>query len=341
MKRLSILFLLLTVLMGGSYYALRLETVTDWLTITLTLAMITVGPTLIYFLLIKPKAMPKLWIYLSFLACLGAAYLIIPSSQKGYLNTILFWLLPVIEVSVVLIVIYGIVKSVRTYRSVETGEKLNFLEVVENALKPKLGNGFILHAVLTELSVFYYSLFVWFKKPSVNANDTFTYHKDSQIKTIVILFSVLIVVEGVLFHFLLQRWSEVVAWIFTVLNAYGLLYIIGLYNSVKFLPHVIGENYLIIRLGYQSSIKVDIHNIARTQVAETHSITDKVSKDTYYSLLTIDSPQYEIILKEPALMKGSYGKKTYVNSVVFRADDSRELVESIESIQLSNSNNMG
>lgn len=326
--------------MGVSYYTLRLETITDWLTITLTLAMIIVGPTLIYFLFIRPRSMPKLWVYLSFLACLGAAYLIIPSSQKGYLNTILFWLLPVIEVSVVLIVVYGIVKSVRSHRSVQSDEKLNFLEVVENALKPKLGNGFILHAVLTELSVFYYSLFVWFKKPSVIVNDTFTYHKDSQIKTIVILFSVLIVAEGILFHFLLQRWSEVVAWIFTVLNAYGLLYIIGLYNSVKCLPHVIGENYLIIRLGYQSSIKVDIHNIERTQVAEARSITDKVSKDTYYSLLTIDSPQYEIILKEPALMKGSYGKKTYVNSVVFRADDSHGLVESIESLQISNSNNM-
>ena len=177
-----------------------------------------------------------------------------------------------------------------------------------------------------------------FKKPSTNVNGTFTYHKNSQIKTIVILCSGLIVLEGELFHFLLQRWSEIIAWVFSDLNVYGLLYIIGLYNSVKFLPHVIGENYLIIRLGYQSSIKVDINNIERIQTAKESSITDKISRDTYYSLLKIDSPQYEIILKEPALMKSSYGKKTYVNSVVFKADKSRELMESIKSIKMSNSN---
>lgn len=173
MKQLSILFVLLVVLMGGSYYTLRLVNITDWLTITLTLLIIFVGPTLIYFLFIRPRSMPKLWVYLSFLACLGAAYLIIPSSKRGYLNTTLFWLLPIIEISVILIVVYGIFKSVRGYRSIQSNEKHNFLEVLEIALKPKLGNGFVLHAVLTELSVFYYSILIWFKKPSVNANGIF------------------------------------------------------------------------------------------------------------------------------------------------------------------------
>lgn len=143
--------------MGGNYYTLRLENISDWLTVTLTLAMITVGPTLIYFLFIRPRSMPKLLVYLSFLVCLGTAYLIIPSSQRGYLNRILFWLLPII-ISVLLIVVYGIFKSVRGYRSIKTDKKHDFLEVVEIALKPKLGNGFVLHAVLTELSVFYYSV---------------------------------------------------------------------------------------------------------------------------------------------------------------------------------------
>lgn len=81
-------------------------------------------------------------------------------------------------------------------------------------------------AVLTEINVFYYSLCIWFKKPNINEAGAFSYHKTSQIKTIVMLFSVLIIVEGVLIHFLLQRWSEIIAWIVTVLNIYGILYII-------------------------------------------------------------------------------------------------------------------
>ncbi|MDQ0927719.1 hypothetical protein QFZ25_001779 [Bacillus atrophaeus] len=341
MKRFSILFVLLILLLGGSCYTLRLENIADWLTITLTLAMITIGPTLTYFLFVRPRLMPKLLVYLSFLVCLGVAYLIIPSSQSGYLNKILVWILPVIEISVILIVAYGIFKSVKRYRMIQSYEKHNFLEVVEIALTPKLGSGFVLHAVLTELSVFYYSIFVWFKKPSGKPNGSFTYHKDSQIKTFVILFSILIVLEGVLFHFVLQLWSEIAAWVFTVLNVYALFYMIGLYNSVKYLPHVIGKNTLIIRLGYQSGIKVDINNIEDIHTARKSGITDKISKDTYYSLLNIDSPQYEIILKEPTLMISSYGRKRYVNAVLFRADNPREFVESIKRIQMSNSNSNG
>lgn len=339
MKRLSVLLVSLLLLMGGSYYTLRLENISDWLTITLTLAMIIIGPILIFFLLIKPKSLPKLWVYLSFLVCLGAAYLIIPSSQGGYLNKILVWLLPIIEVSVIVIVVYGIITSIRSYRSINSDENHSFLEVIEIGLKPKLGEGFVLNAVLTELSVLYYSIFIWFKKPPNIDSNSFTYHKNSQIKTIVILFSILIVVEGILLHYVVQMWSTIAAWILTVLNIYALFYMIGLYNSVRFLPHIIAKDHLIIRLGYQSSIKVDSNSIETIKTAKESSLLDEVSKDTYYSLLKIDSPQYELILKEPTLMKGSYGKKTYVSSVVFRADNPKNLVESINAIKASASTN--
>lgn len=49
-----------------------------------------------------------------------------------------------------------------------------------------------------------------------------------KIKTIVIVFSILIILEGILFHFLFQLWSDVLAWIFTIPNIFALLYMIGL-----------------------------------------------------------------------------------------------------------------
>lgn len=45
----------------------------------------------------------------------------------------------------------------------------------------------------------------------------------------------------------------------------------------------------------------------------------------------MDSPQYEIFLKEPVLMKSSYGRKKYVTSVVFRTDDPIKMVKEINS----------
>ena len=332
MKRLliPILLALLLVLMGGSYFILRLDNVNNLIASILKLAMIFMGPLSIYLLWIRPRSLPKLLAYLSFILCLGAAHFIIPSTYKGFFNQTLIWLLPVLEVSIIILVVYSTTKSIIRYRAIRSNKPHHFLEVIRISLEPKLGSGFILEAVLTELSVLYYSIFVWFNKPNLE-NGTYTYHKKSQIKTIVILFSILIAVEGAFFHYLIQTWRVTFAWIFTILNLYALFYMVGLYNSVKFLPHVINQNKLIIRLGYQSSIELDIENIESIKHAREIEFGAKAPKDTYISLLKTDTPQYELFLKESIPMKGSYGKRRYVNSVVFRADEPNKLMEDIQS----------
>ena len=319
--------------MGGSYFILRINNISNVTVILLTLTLIILPPTSIYWLLIRPRSMPKLFVYLSFIVCFGASYLIIPSSQKGFFNQILIWLIPVLEVSIVIVVVYSIIRSIIRYKRNDESKENDFLEITRISLEPKLGNGFVLGAILTELSVFYYSIVGWFRKPTVIENEkVYSYHKTSQIKAIVIVFSILITLEGILFHFLIQLWSDVAAWIFTILNIYALLYMMGLYNSVRFLPHIIYFDKLIIRLGYQSSIELDIRNIESIQTAKKQGgIGEKIPKETYYAMLNMDSPQYEIFLKEPALMKSSYGRKKYVKTVVFRTDEPIKMVDEINS----------
>ncbi|MFA1819048.1 hypothetical protein ACDX78_02395 [Virgibacillus oceani] len=232
-----------------------------------------------------------------------------------------------------IVVVYSIIKSIIRHKRNNKSKDNDFLEITRISLEPKLGNGFVLGAILTELSVFYYSIVGWFKKhPVIEKGKVYSYHKNSQIKAIVIVFSILIILEGILLHSLIQLWSDVAAWIFTILNIYALLYMIGLYNSVRFLPHIIYFDKLIIRLGYQSSIELDIKNIESIETAkEQGGIGEKTPKETYYSLLNLDSPQYEIFLKEPALMMSSYGRKKYVKTVVFRTDDPIKMVKEINS----------
>ncbi|PKR77318.1 hypothetical protein CEY16_11330 [Halalkalibacillus sediminis] len=197
-------------------------------------------------------------------------------------------------------------------------------------LKPKL-NSFIFETFLTEFNVFYYSIIGWFKQPNVNDSEkTYSYHKTSQLKTFVIVFSIIILLEGILFHYLIQLWSDVAAWVFTALNIYALLYIIGLYNSAKLLPHRLFLDHLIIHFGFQSSIKLNLSDIDCIKaVEEKGDIWGDKPKDKYHSVLNVDSPQYEIFLKEPSLMKSSYGKKKYVKSVLFRADNPTKMLEKI------------
>ncbi|MEK4081556.1 hypothetical protein [Solibacillus sp. FSL K6-1126] len=330
--KLSMLLAVLTVTMIGSYFMLRLNNISDLVVIVITLVLVILCPLSIYLLLIRPRTLPKLFIYLSFILCLGATYFIIPPFQRDFLNKILVWLIPFVEISVIVLVIYSIVKSIISYKRINSNESYNFLEVTKMSLEPKLGSGFVLEAVLTEIGVFYYGILVWFKKPYIKENEVFTYHKTSQIKTIVIVFSFLIAIESVLFHLLIQLWSDIAAWVFTVLNIYALFYMVGLYNSSRFLPHVINRDKLTIRLGYQSSIELDISNIESIKDAKQVGFGDKIPKETYYSLLNIDTPQYELFLKEPVLMKGSYGKRRYVKTVIFRSDEPNRIINRINSI---------
>ena len=326
-----ILFVLIITLFSGSYFILRVDNISNFVVILLMLTLIFLSPVSIYWLWIRPRSMSKLFVYLSFVLCLGASYLIIPFTQKDFSDQILVWLLPVLEVSIIIVVVYSIAKTIIRYKANNNNKYNDFLKVMRISLEPKLGNGFILEAVLTELSVLYYSILVWFKNPSEELEGSYTYHKSSQIKMIVILFSILIAVEGAFFHFLIQRWSDIFAWIFTVLNIYALLYMMGLYNSVRFLPHFIRRDKLIIRLGFQSSIEIGIDNIESIKKARESEFGVRIPKNTYYSLLKIDTPEFELNLKEPTLMRGSYGRKKYVDTVIFRADEPKKMIEEIHS----------
>ncbi len=324
--RLPILLLLLSVLMGGSYFILRLNNIGNITVPLITIALFILPSITIYWLLIRPGSMTKLLVYPALIVCLGASYFIIHASQKGFFNQVLVWLLPVLEISIVIAVLYSIIKGIVHYK--KANKSKGFLEIVGMSLEPRLGDGFVLGAILTELNVAYYSIFSFTKKAAVSNNETaYFYHKTSQIKTFVTVFSILIVLEGILFHFVIQLWSDIAAWIFTILNIYALLYITGLYHSVRLLPHMIQSDKLIIRLGYQSNIKLDISNIESIKnTKKKGGIGEKIPKETYFAMLNLDSPQYEILLRVPALMRGSYGRKKYVKTIVFRTDEPHKMI---------------
>lgn len=251
--------------------------------------------------------------------------------SRAYLSD-LFWLVIALEACIVTYIIFSVIKSVIGLKN-KTG--IGFNNNIRMVLEQKLGKSFLIEFVITELNVFYYSLLVWFEKTKTADQNvkSFTYHRTSEMKTFIIVFAILIIGEGVLFHYLLQKWNEVIAWIFTVLNVYGILYLVGFYNSAKYLPHIIREEKLIIRLGFQSSITLDIANIEQIARAKEMEFGMKIPKSTYYSLLKLDTPHYELILKEPVEMQGSYGIKKKVDTVVFRADDRDAILEEISLVK--------
>ncbi|MDT8978878.1 hypothetical protein RQP50_21810 [Paenibacillus sp. chi10] len=172
----------------------------------------------------------------------------------------------------------------------------------------------------------YYSIMIWMKKPGKERGEAFSYHQHSQFKTMAVFLSILLIIEGVLFHFLVQMWSELAAWILSAINIYGLFYLMALYKSAKYLPHLVVDNRIIIRCGYQNRIEVPLNNVAVIQKAKEISMGEKIPKDMHYAVIICDSPQYEIVLKEPIETKGLFGRTIPKRSVVFRCDNPEALL---------------
>ncbi|MGG0813443.1 hypothetical protein ABE142_12310 [Paenibacillus alvei] len=169
--------------------------------------------------------------------------------------------------------------------------------------------------------MFYFSIVIWMIKPSKERGELFPYHQHSQFKTMAIFLSILLVIEGVLFHFLVLMWSQLAAWLLSAINIYGTFYMMALYNSAKYLPHLIKGNRIIIRCGYLNSIEVSLDNVAEIQKAKEINMGEKIPKDVRYAVLIFDTPQFEIVLKEPVETKNLLGRTILIRSIVFRCDN--------------------
>ncbi|OBR63254.1 hypothetical protein A7K91_25220 [Paenibacillus oryzae] len=172
-------------------------------------------------------------------------------------------------------------------------------------------------------NTFYYSLFVWFKKkaPPQLRGSVYTYHRGSQLKLLVIFFTILIGVEAALMHFLLSRWNDIVAWIVLVLNVYSILYIIALYQSSRHLLHLLSKDTFYIRMGMQSTIAISLDNIECLRKARQIDLVDKAEEGVYLSFMRFDTPQFEIVLKKPMQINILYGVQRTVSVIIFRVDD--------------------
>lgn len=197
------------------------------------------------------------------------------------------------------------------------------MQKAKKVIYESLGDGRLSGFVFAEVCTIYYSLLVWFKKPAMPQArySVFTYHRESQLKVLVVFFSILIGVEAALLHFLLSMWNAIVSWALLALNIYGILYIIALYQSSRHLPHLLSNDLLYLCMGLQSAITVSLDNIEHFRKARPIDLTSKIEEGIYLSYLRFDTPQFEIVLKNPVQIKTLHGAKKTISVIIFRVDN--------------------
>ena len=167
----------------------------------------------------------------------------------------------------------------------------------------------------TEVAVFFYGIGLWGARPHAPAGTVaFTHYRRSGYAGMVLGFILVMAVEGLAVHLLLQTWSALAAWIFTLGNAYGALWLIADYRLTVLRPILVSDEGVVIRAGLRCSLRVSLE-----QIAAVGPVKPAFGKQSV-NLTFLGTPTHWLTLTEPIDAEGPYGFKRCVRAVGLEID---------------------
>ncbi len=285
------------------------------LSIGLTFDLILTVPA-VYLLLIRKKKIPNISAAAFFTIGLVVATIIIPKNDQSVLMQINLWVVPVVEGTILTLIGLKVRKAIKHYKSSNIVKPDFYSMLNEAALSAMPGK--IGPIVVSEIAVISYGLFYW-KKRTLKDNE-FSYHKNSGIIALLAAVIVMILLETVVTHFLLQTWSRTAAWIFTIVGSYSALQIFGIIRSFSKRPIVIDNGKLLLRYGIFKETAIRLNDIENYEISDRPLDTEKA--EIKLSLLkNIETHNAIIRVKNEHTMDGFYGIKKNFKAVAFYVDD--------------------
>lgn len=229
---------------------------------------------------------------------LRAGGFLLPEVDQQYVPS-LRWVSVLLE----LLVVATLVRRFRRVRS--DGDVLARIRGAASAVFPyeRLAD-----LVAAEAAVLYYAFFSWRAKPETNRNaQAFSCGEASGYSLLGTLLVLLILCEGVPLHFLLLHYNAVAAWVWTGLDAYGLLWAVALIRASKLRMILVDEQWVRIRVGIAWETEIPrkyILSCRRMSSAETLTKTPD-----YLRVVVLNDPQYILQLSQPVVAVGLYGQR--------------------------------
>ncbi len=243
-------------------------------------------PLLYWFFVVRADGARPLTIAPVFVIGTIVAALLIPKPQQHFLQQLKWVFAPVAEV----LAIYGLVRGVRT------------------------GNHRLLEFARAEVSMFHYALFSWTKKPE---REGITFHQNAGWGSILACIFVLIAAEGIGMHLLLGQWSAKAAWIWTALDAWAVIWLLGDYQALRLRQSFVDDHAFHLHYGVRWNVVIPIANIAALDELQGEW---KKRKDVL-KVAILDEPRWLMTLREPMTAHGIAGLRKTITGIALRPDD--------------------
>ncbi|WP_338791291.1 hypothetical protein [Bernardetia sp. MNP-M8] len=321
----------------------------DNLTLAISIDFVLTIP-IIYFLAIRKTKISNLTAITLMIAGLFLGLYFLPKENQVYLQLFKTYFFPVIELSILSVVIWKVSRAIKKYRALKanyevdldkntTDISFDFFTVLRNSCEeilPKLPASLL----ATEIAVVYYSVINW-RKIKINPLKEFTYHKNSGTVGLLGALVFIIAIETIAIHLLLTQWSVVGAWILTILSIYTGFQLLAFAKSFSKRPILIENDTLYLRYGIMSETEIEIKNIKSIEVSEKsleelleiEGIESKDQIKLYQKLSPLGNlEQHNIIIRlhEKAKLNGIYGINKEFEVLAFHVDEKVEFMNQIE-----------
>ncbi len=287
------------------------------LTTAITLDLLITIP-FVYFLLIRKKDIPKFTVFTMFIVGLITASLILPTSQRSLLDWVMTYILPIVETTVLITLIYKVVKINKAYKTQKL-DNPDFFNTITQAATEILP-GRVGKLLATEVSVIHYALLNWKKRP-LKINE-YTYHKKSGIIMILSFLLALLLVETLVLHVVVEKWNVTVAWVLTFLSLYTMIQFIGIMRSMNKRPIFLDKDngLLHLKYGFYSQTTLPIKAIDRIEFT-TRTLPEEQQVIKLSPVGDIDSHNIVLYLNEEQILDKFYGFTKTFKTIAFFVDD--------------------
>jgi hypothetical protein len=268
-------------------------------------------PLLYWFFVVRTGRARALTIAPVFLAGMMLATRLVPGPQQQFVRQLGLVLVPLAE----LLLIGALVRRVIAARK-ERSTSADPYERIAAAAKTLAGEGIIADVITSEIATFYYALFGWRQQPEPRERAV-TFHQRNGWGTILICIFVLIAAEGLAMHLFLARWSTLVAWGWTALDLWAVLWLLGDYQGLRLRRSWIDDDALHIRYGLRWTLTIPRDLIA--SIDEIRNESEWKRKDVL-KIAILDEPRWLITLREPMTARGMAGLRKEVRALAVLPD---------------------
>ncbi len=248
-------------------------------------------PLLYWFFVVRTGKAQALTMAPVFIAGTIVATLLVPRPQQHFLEQLKWIVGPAAE----LLILVSVIRGVRT------------------------GDSRIAEFVRAEATMLYYAIFGWTKKPE---REGITFHQQAGWGSILVCIFVLLAAEGLGMHLLLLHWSVKAAWIWTGLDLWAVMWLLGDYHGLRLRHSFVDDDAFHLRLGMRWSLSIPRENIAALEPIQSES---EWKRKGVLKVAILDEPCWLLTLREPMTAHGLAGLRKTVTALALRPDDDSAL----------------